>query len=95
MQSNLVIHQGNTLDNSEETQFEFDLDAKSEENVTIFKHIAPVSEDDSGYCQTTTVSLDDLIEFTEKAQNALVEIAMHNEYYENHSNSRSSSRQKV
>ena len=95
MLSNLIIHQGNTLENSEETQFEFNLDAKPEENVTIFKHIAPVSENDSGYCQTTTVSLDDLVEFIEKAQDALVEIAMQNEHYENHSNSRSSSRQEV
>jgi hypothetical protein len=95
MHSNLVIHQGNTLEGPEETQFEFNLDAKSEENVTIVKHIAPLSEDDSGYCQTTTVSLDDLIEFVEKAQDALVEIAMQNEYYENHSNPRSTSRQEV
>ena len=39
--------------------------------------------------------LDDLVEFIEKAQDALVEIAMQNEHYENHSNSRSSSRQEV
>jgi len=95
MRSNLVTYQCNIVNDPEEIQLEFDYGAKPEENVTIFKHIAPVTANDSGYCQTTTISLDDLILFVEKAQDSLIDIAMENEYYESRSYSRSSSGQKV